>query len=78
VDDAYARGRLTPQTQYLTGIARIRRHAVAKGESLREGIRVFDTRLRRERLIFRAQHLGSMLKNWFKDTKTGVSEFFSY
>lgn len=40
--------------------------------ALREGMRLFDTRLGRERLVYKAAPLGNTLKIWFKDPQTGA------
>ena len=45
---------------------------------LREGVRLFDTRLGHERVVHQAIQMGSTLKIWFKDPQTGAIEPFRY
>lgn len=46
--------------------------------ALREGVRIFDTRLGRERIVYKTALLGNTLKIWFKDAQTGTIEQFVY
>lgn len=43
-------------------------------EQLREGTRLFDTILGRERMVHHCSPMGNTLKFWFKDQKTGAIE----
>lgn len=45
---------------------------------LREGVRLFDTRLGRERVVYQATALGNTIKIWFKDSQTGAIEQFVF
>ena len=46
--------------------------------ALHEGVRLFDTRLGRERIVYKAAPLGNTLKIWFKDPQTGAIEQYVY
>src|SRR5689334_4855401 len=51
---------------------------MALAETLREGTRLFDRLLGRERLVYQFSHMDNALKIWFKDVQTGTIEQFIY